>query len=71
MSRRTGEGKNVRNKATVNRLSNARQTNAHIFRLLWSTDTKQRFWNSSCFGDHDATKVFGIITLLHLKIKEM
>ena len=53
------------NKVTVNRSSNARQTNTHIFRLLRRTETKQRYWNSSCFGDHDATKVFGTITLLH------
>ena len=26
---------------------------------------KQRFWNSSCFWDHDATKVFGVTTFLH------
>ena len=46
-------------------LSNARQTNADIFCLLESTDTKQRFWNSSCFWDHDAAKVFGVITFFH------
>ena len=61
----SSEGENVRNKVTVNCSSNARQTNAHIFRLLRRTDTKQRYWNSSCCGDHDATKEFGIITLLH------
>ena len=51
------------NKVTVNCSSNARQTNTHIFRLLKRTDMKQRYWNSSCFGNHDATKGFGIITL--------
>ena len=53
------------NIATVNHSSNARQTDAHIFCLLRHTDTKQRYWNSFCFGDHDVTKVFGIITSLH------
>ena len=41
------------------------QHKADIFLLLGSTDTKQRVWNSSCFWDHDATKVVGVITFLH------
>ena len=35
--------------------------------LCGNTDTKQRFPNSSCFGDHDVIKVFAIITFVHLK----
>ena len=49
----------------VNRSSTARQTNVHNFRLLGSTDMTQRFPNSSCFGDHDGTKVFAITTYVH------
>ena len=49
----------------TNRSSNVKKTNAHIVSLLRSTDTKQRFSNSSCIGDHDATMVFAVITFLH------
>ena len=45
-----------------------RQTNTHIFSLLRSTGTKQRFLNSSCFGDHDATVGFADITFLQREI---
>ena len=40
-------------------------TNALIFSLLRSTDTKQRFSNFSCFWDHSATIDFAVITFLH------
>ena len=36
-------------------------TNTHIFRLLGSIEMKQKFSNSSCFGDHDATEGFAVI----------
>jgi len=42
----------------VNHPSNMGQTNACIFGLLGSIDTKQTFSNTSCFGDHIATVVF-------------
>ena len=50
----------IREKMIANDLSNARQTNAHVFRLLGSTDTKQKILNFSCFGDHNRTKVFAV-----------
>ena len=49
-----GKGKNKR-KNDDNHSSNARRTNAHIFCLLWSTDTQQKIlelfmpWGSQCF----------------------
>ena len=49
----------------VNRSSNERQANAHIFHILGSTDAKQRVSNYSCFVDHNATMVFAVITSLH------
>ena len=61
---RPGESENLR-RMIVNSSVNARQTNVHIFHLLGSTDMEQRVWNSSCFGDHDATKVYAFITFPH------
>ena len=60
-----GEGKNLRKKTITNCSSNIRQTNAHIFRLLVSTDMKQICLNVSCFGDHDGTKGVSVRTFLH------
>ena len=53
-----GKGKNMRK----NCLSSVRQINAHI---LGSNDTKQRFLNFCCFGDHDTTKVLAVFDFLH------
>ena len=33
---------------------------SYVFR---STDTTQRFWNPSCFGDHNVTKGFAVSIL--------
>jgi len=52
-------------KVFANRSCNTRQTNACIFGLLRSADTKQTFSNSSCFGDHGATIIFPFIIYLH------
>ena len=70
------KGKKMR-KIILNHSSSSRQTNAHIFCLLRITDTKQRFWNSSCFDDQDATKVFFLLApsfirkQVHKKIIEL
>jgi len=52
-------------KVFINCSSNMRQTNAYIFGLLRSTDTKQTFSNSSCYGDHGANIVSPVSTFLY------
>ena len=49
------------NKTIVDRLFNAKQTNAHTFHFLGGTDMEQKFRNPSCFGNHNTIKVFAII----------
>ena len=56
----------------MNRSSNVRKTmliSSLCVGVL--TDTKQRFTNFSCFGDHDAAIVWAVITFLHCETSSL